>query len=357
MNKQHVIINGRAYDPVTGLPLKASELVHSKEITPSSHSVTVKRGASVSAVHKRHIQRSATLNRRHVSRPSHAAKAIASRPAKQRDLSVPVHAAISKFTPTSPTPVAPQTPPTQTTVDRPAQTHPVTVRAQRRTPQQRPRVAAPVATQKRLEHLERSKQPQTTTPQSVPMATPQPKPATLLKNEAIEAALRHEMTPRSSRKTRRAKKQRSPLARWLSLGSIGLSVMLLGGYFTYLIMPNISVRMAAVQSGINASYPGYRPTGYALRGPITYKNDEISMQFAYADSADSYTITQRRSTWDSAALQHHLADQRPTVTTAQGLTIYHTGSSAQWVNGGVLYRIDTHAPLSSEQIDKIATSL
>ena len=351
MNKQHVIINGRAYDPVTGMPLKAPELAHSEEVTTSSYSVSVKRGAHVSDVHKRHIQRSATLNRRHVARPTHAAKAIASRPVKKRDVSIPVHTSISKFAPTSSTPAAPKTPPAP--IDRPAQAHPVTVRAQKRTPQQRPRVTTPVAAQQRLEQIERA---QADTPQPH-VAVAQPKPAALLKNDAIEAALRHEMTPRTSRKTHRVKKQRSPLARWLSLGSIGLSVMLLGGYFTYLTMPNISVRMAAVQSGINASYPGYRPTGYALRGPITYKNNEISMQFAYADSADSYTITQRRSTWDSAALQHHLADQRPTVTTTQGLTIYHTDSSAQWVNGGVLYRIDTHAPLSSEQIDKIATSL
>ena len=35
-------------------------------------------------------------------------------------------------------------------------------------------------------------------------------------------------------------------------------------------MPTLSVRVAASQAGIDASYPSYRPDGYALNGPVTY---------------------------------------------------------------------------------------
>jgi hypothetical protein len=41
----------------------------------------------------------------------------------------------------------------------------------------------------------------------------------------------------------------------------------------------------------------------------------------------------------------------------RGLTIYTYNSNAAWVNNGVLYTIDGDAPLSSDQIRRIATSL
>ena len=42
----------------------------------------------------------------------------------------------------------------------------------------------------------------------------------------------------------------------------------------------------------------------------------------------------------------------------QGLTIYISGSDAAWVNGGVVYKIDTTAgSLTKKQINTIATSL
>ena len=46
-------------------------------------------------------------------------------------------------------------------------------------------------------------------------------------------------------------------------------------------------------------------------------------------------------------------------STAQekGLTIYNYGSNAAWVSGGILYTIDGDAPLSPDQIRKIATSV
>ena len=148
-------------------------------------------------------------------------------------------------------------------------------------------------------------------------------------------------------------------SRWLQVASVGLAIMLIGGYFTYLGMPNISTRIAAIQSGINAKYPGYRPSGYALSGPITFKSGEVRMKFAYADGGQSYTITQQKSSLNSAALKETLTADGGDVqtTTADGLTIYSTDRTASWVNGGVLYQITLGGALSNEQVTKIATSL
>ena len=135
--------------------------------------------------------------------------------------------------------------------------------------------------------------------------------------------------------------------------------MLLGGYLTYLSMPNISIKMAAVQSGINAKYPGYKPDGYALNGPIKFKSGEVSMKYAYADGSSEYTLTQQKSNWDSAAVKEYFTEKSksPTTTMVDGLTIYSSGKNAVWVNGGILYQITGSANLSNEQIQKIATSL
>lgn len=182
-----------------------------------------------------------------------------------------------------------------------------------------------------------------------------PKPAKVLKDEAIESALRN-ATP--NHKPHRAKRTRSKLSYWLSTASVGIAVMILGGYLTYLSMPNISIRIAAVQSGIDAKYPGYRPNGYTLSGPIAVKSGEVTMRFAYAGNNQSYTITQQKSNWDSNAVKEYVSQEgTPTTTSVNGLTIFTNNNKTTWTNGGILYQIDSNAPLSNEQIARIATSL
>jgi hypothetical protein len=41
----------------------------------------------------------------------------------------------------------------------------------------------------------------------------------------------------------------------------------------------------------------------------------------------------------------------------RGLTVYTYGSKAAWVNGGILYTLNGNAPLNSDQILKIASSM
>ena len=192
-------------------------------------------------------------------------------------------------------------------------------------------------------------------------ATTQPsqlKSAPTLKNEAILEAMNREMAPV---KKSRAKKQRSTgkWARLMSMSAASLAIVMLAGYFTYLNMPNLSLRMAAVQSGIDARYPGYSPDGYALNGPITFKDGEVAMRFAYADNGHNFTLTQQKSSWDSTAVKQYVDSQADNAAPTQidGLTIYTHQGNATWVSGGILYTIQGDAPLSSEQIQRIATSI
>jgi hypothetical protein len=184
---------------------------------------------------------------------------------------------------------------------------------------------------------------------------PTQKPSQVIKNEAIAKAMG---TPTKAQ-PKQSLKGRFPRA--LSVSSASLAVLLLAGYVTYLNMPTISIRVAAVQSGINASYPDYRPSGYRLDGPIAYNDGQVSMRFAANAGPQNFTIKEQRSNLNSSAvLENHVqpkADNDYDTHTQGGLTIYTYDNDAAWVNGGILYTIEGDAPLSKDQVLRIATSL
>lgn len=339
-SKNYVVINGRAYNTITGMVMDNIDV---KETEIKKEQSISKRGTSVSNIHAAHVQKSSTLNRRHVKMPQRTP--LAAKPQKAR-VDVKQHVAVKKFS----TPITSKPAPQKIAINRPAETHPVTRRAQQR----------PLSVNTKLR---KERQPLTMNNNPLVAVAPQKiekpivaKTSKQLKNEAIEKALSNEII--SNKKARRRQKKGGTL-RWLNTFSVGFAVMLLGGYLTYLSMPNISIKMAAVQSGIDAKYPGYKPDGYALNGPIKFKSGEVSMKYAYADGSSGYTITQQKSGWNSSAVKEFFSEKHknPNTTMIDGLTIYSGGKEAAWVNGGILYQISGDANLSSSQIEKIATSL
>ena len=192
--------------------------------------------------------------------------------------------------------------------------------------------------------------------QAAVQAAPQPKPAQEIKREAIEKALRNA-------KPAKVKKQsfmkRHPRA--LSIGTASLALVLLAGYLTYINLPTISVRVAAAQAGIAATYPSYQPSGYSLNGPVAYSNGQVSMKFAANVGPQDFTVNQAKSTWDSSALLNNYVQPESkgdyTTYNDSGLTIYVYGTDAAWVNGGILHTIQGDAPLTNDQIRHIATSM
>lgn len=182
-----------------------------------------------------------------------------------------------------------------------------------------------------------------------------PRPAQEIKNSAIAEALhKASNTPAKKPKTRTHR-------RVLNVASASLAVLLLAGYFTYVNMPGLSVRIAAAQAGIDASYPDYRPVGYRLNGPVAYKDGEVVIQFASNSGPQKFALAQSKSTWDSSALLEKYVDPksegRYATYSDAGLTVYTYGTSAAWVNGGILYTVEGSAALSNEQVRRIATSM
>jgi hypothetical protein len=320
MGQTTVTINGTVYDKHTGMPLREER----------SHQVPQHRAAT--QVHTQ-LQKSRTLNRKYVAKNHTGA---VKRPAATH--SVSLHK-------TATTPLISRS----ESISRFAKEFNAAPRAQKRHftdigPSTHPIVA----------HVEAKRAA------AVAPATPRHTPANVLKNEAIDHAMAQVQLSTKQKQIKPVKKS-ARTTRALSFASGSLALLLVGAYFTYLSMPSLSTRVAAAQAGINASYPNYKPTGYSLNGPVAFDQGSVSMKFAANAGPQSYTLAQTRSGWDSSAVLTNYVEPKTgsqySTTTTNGLTIYTYGNAAAWVNAGILYTISGDAPLSSEQIQRIATSL
>lgn len=333
MTQQTITINGTTYDAHTGLPVGKSTLSHApkqpeqKQAKPSAHHS-----------HEVHQlpQKSQTLNRRVVKKTAHVAKKSPQTHAAKKS---PM---ITKFAPHP----AGATKPRRIVSDFGPVPHPTVQKAHSRMAAKAPEpsVVAPIH-QKPAAH---------------PVAAA-PKPAQVIKNEAISDAMHHAPSHHAAAHKKPEHKPVRKTSRTLSIASASIALLLLGGYFTYLNMPSLSVRVAAAQAGIDASYPSYRPDGYRIHGPVGYNQGEVSMKFASNAGPQNFTITQSKTNWDSSAVEENYVQPKwgddKMVQIEQGLTIYTHDGNAVWVNDGILYTIQGDAPLSSSQIRNIATSL
>lgn len=313
-----VEINGRLYDGVTGLPIDTSTKTKEKVVAPAA---VRKRAAEVAAqsVHTQ-PQRSHTLHRRAAKK---ATSVVAKRPKAGQRMDIVRSSKVARFA-QHPGPAATAAKTVSSTPDTAHTAHPLAARAHARIA--KPAVAAQVA--------KSSKQ---------------------IKDEAISKAL---ATP-----TAKQPKPKKGL-RWsrrFTIITAVFVVLIVGAYLTYVNIPSISVGFAASQAGINATYPQYKPDGYRLSQPVTFSEGTVTLQFESNTDTSEYSVIQTRSSWDSSAVLTNVvkktAGDNYVTTQESGLTIYSYEKNATWVNAGILYTIESNAPLSGEQIRRIATSL
>lgn len=330
-----VRINGQEYDAKTGLPINQPD----QTATPTGDSTA--RSTPSKAIHTK-TQRSTTLNRG-------AAKAQASKKA----VSNITHSDIkrSKRIQARASAAAPQ----KTT-------------GLQRTSSSTKKHISPLAAQS-IASQKTSQMHTTTKPKNTPAggaashspkATPRSAATSRqVKEQVIQAALATSTTPKTPHTTKptAAKRRRNKA---LIITASAVLLFILAGYVAYLNLPSLSVQVAAAQTGVAASYPHYTPDGYSLVTPVTADGDSVRMTFSSNSGIAGFTITQTKSTWDSSAVQDDVqraSDGQYLTTKDRGLTIYTYNGKAAWVNKGILYRIDGEAKLSSDQIQKIATSL
>ncbi len=133
------------------------------------------------------------------------------------------------------------------------------------------------------------------------------------------------------------------------------------GYLVALNMPDISVRVAAMQTGIEKLYPSYVPSNYRLDGLVKEEAGRVTMNFKREDGK-KFILMEEKSSWDSAAVLSNYVKKNwgnnYSIAKGQGLTIYISGSNAAWVNGGVFYVITSEdGSLSATDLHDIAVSL
>lgn len=169
---------------------------------------------------------------------------------------------------------------------------------------------------------------------------------------AIARATSHQQ-PAHKVKSRRSRRRR--LANSLAIVA---AFLVIGGFVTYLNMPQLKLRVASFQAGFGASIPTYVPTGYALND-IKRNGGTISLSFRSGES--QFSITQQSSDWNSQTLLDNtlsLNGRHQTVQkNGQTIYVYDNSTKASWVNGGVRYDISGNAELNSRDVIDIATSL
>ena len=180
-----------------------------------------------------------------------------------------------------------------------------------------------------------------------------------MKKQAIEKAM-SQMTIQTT-KEEKSNKMRFGFKR-LMLATVcaGLAVFAIV-YFVNINAPNVSLRVAAMQIGIEASYPAYVPRDYSL-SDITSEEGKVILNFRNNLSGDSFMIIEEKSSWDSNALISNYVEKEYgddyVVVREQGLSLYISGSDAAWVNGGICFRLRaSNGVLTKKQIKNIAVSL
>lgn len=192
-----------------------------------------------------------------------------------------------------------------------------------------------------------------------------------LKDQAIQKALASANQPITEEKDMQTSKMKSKSQKsnqvhfgfWrvmLALSCAAVAVFAIV-YFVNLNMPDISMRVAAMQTGMDPAYPNYVPRDYNISG-ITSEDGRIIMEFKNSNTDDTFTLTEEKSSWDTNALLSNYVKEAYgedyTIIREQGLTIYVNGSNAAWVNGGMVYKITANSDsLTNKQIKSIAVSL
>ena len=324
---EHITIGGVKYDKDTGLRVDNQDLEAKKKTTRVvSHAKSLHKSPA----------RTHTLNRSHTKNSVIQPTPVKSSP-RQTTSKSPL---IQKFA--KPSPVQPsKAKPLRAINDiAPPSKHPVHHSAKTRKPT--------LGSKASFAHKP------TAAVKQVPMPT-----SAELKKKHIENALKNSKADYSTKKSKDSRIKRHP--KLISIASASLAVLMLAGYFTYINIPPISVRVAAAQAGIAAHYPSYTPSGYSLQGPVAYSNGQVSMKFASNVSTQGFTVSQQKSNWNSSTLKENYVEKSSNGSyetyVDNGLTIYTYPKGAAWMNDGILHTIEGNTNLSSSQIRRIAVSL
>ncbi|MCA9330045.1 DUF4367 domain-containing protein [Candidatus Saccharibacteria bacterium] len=170
-------------------------------------------------------------------------------------------------------------------------------------------------------------------------------------NQALRSATSHKNTHKIPTKNNRLGK----------IGLIGLSVLILGVFFSYQNAPRIALHKAKTTIGFDAKIPNYNPAGFRRIGPVQYQRGMVVLNFQSNSDDRQYAVTQTSTDIDNADIPSKYLDgvsKDYQTTNVKGQTVYiYNNSRATWINQGVWYTIDGNANLGKDQLVNIVASI
>lgn len=151
--------------------------------------------------------------------------------------------------------------------------------------------------------------------------------------------------------------------RFANIATLSCALLLLAGFFGYQNSAAISMKVAASRAGVDAQLPGYKPAGFGMDGGVKSEPGKVSVSFKSRTDDKHFTVSQQASSWNSASLLANHVTKEHCDTCFQtwqndGKTVYiYDNSNATWVNGGVWYKVEGNADLTSDQLLRLANSL
>jgi hypothetical protein len=189
--------------------------------------------------------------------------------------------------------------------------------------------------------------------QAVQQSKPKSRPQTTaeLLEKALQRATAHEQ---AAPKRKANRKKVASLA-----GGAALVVLLVGVVFNQ-NLPQLQLQAASARAGFDAQLPEYQPPGYSV-GKLRYSEGAVATSFQSNSDGRNYTLTQKRTTWDSNALRDLFVvgqDSNYQVAETLGHTVYLYGNrNATWIKGDIIYQIQSDGTLSDRQLLELASSL
>lgn len=181
-----------------------------------------------------------------------------------------------------------------------------------------------------------------------------------LAEAALERSNAHKQ-PEYTASTWVAIKQRlSTMPRLITFGLAGLIGFTALGVGWYLALPNISMQLAANRSGVEATIPGYQPSGYQMNRSIEYEPGKVQLHYNTMADNRSFSIKKTKTDQTSEDLRQHITEHADThqAINHKGKTVFVYGNgNAMWIDGGVHYTIQGAYSLNSDQLIRLIESL
>lgn len=178
------------------------------------------------------------------------------------------------------------------------------------------------------------------------------------KLEKLSKRQARKLAKREEKVTKHIKKGRK--GRVILAFATSAACMLALGFLVKVNLPHISVSVAAAQTGVEASYPSYTPRDFTLSG-VYADNTSVVIEFVGPNDT-SFALSEEKTAWDSNALiTNYVKGAYGTdyeSVTESGTTVYIQHSNATWIKNNTLYKLTANnGTLTKRQIKNIVTSL